>query len=96
MWDNGTAANYRCGRPFDLRVLDSALSGLCNLSALLSCLNNVVCCCCVRTLFLPYSYKFVEMVRTLFILFVKFTYVYVTYLCRFRVEKVFISVTFNG
>ena len=42
VWDNGTAANYRCGGPFDLRVLDSAPSGLCNLYALLSCLNNVV------------------------------------------------------
>ena len=28
-WDNGTAANYRCGGPFDLRVLDSAPAGKC-------------------------------------------------------------------
>jgi len=27
VWDNGTAANYRCGGPFDLRVLDSAPAG---------------------------------------------------------------------
>lgn len=29
VWDNGTAANYRCGGPFDLRVLDSAPAGQC-------------------------------------------------------------------
>ena len=28
VWDNGTAANYRCSGQFDLRVLDSAASGL--------------------------------------------------------------------
>lgn len=27
VWDNGTAANYRCSGSFDLRVLDSAPSG---------------------------------------------------------------------
>ncbi|XP_062507383.1 E3 ubiquitin-protein ligase MIB1-like isoform X2 [Corticium candelabrum] len=28
VWDNGTAANYRCSGSFDLRVLDSAPSGV--------------------------------------------------------------------
>jgi hypothetical protein len=28
VWDNGTAANYRCSGPYDLRVLDSAPTGL--------------------------------------------------------------------
>eukprot|EP00095_Tigriopus_kingsejongensis_P012561 snap_masked-scaffold257_size234952-processed-gene-0.11 protein:Tk12561 transcript:snap_masked-scaffold257_size234952-processed-gene-0.11-mRNA-1 annotation:"e3 ubiquitin-protein ligase mib1" len=28
VWDNGTAANYRCSGAFDLRVLDSAATGL--------------------------------------------------------------------
>ena len=27
VWDNGTAANYRCSGAFDLRVLDSAPTG---------------------------------------------------------------------
>ena len=27
VWDNGTAANYRCSGQFDLRILDSAASG---------------------------------------------------------------------
>lgn len=27
MWDNGTAANYRCSGAFDLRILDSASTG---------------------------------------------------------------------
>lgn len=27
VWDNGTAANYRCSPSFDLRVLDSAPAG---------------------------------------------------------------------
>lgn len=27
MWDNGTAANYRCSVAFDLRILDSAPTG---------------------------------------------------------------------
>ena len=27
VWDNGTAANYRCSRTFDLRILDSAPTG---------------------------------------------------------------------
>lgn len=27
MWDNGTAANYRCAGAYDLRVLDSAPTG---------------------------------------------------------------------
>ena len=27
VWDNGTAANYRCGAYFDLRVLDNASAG---------------------------------------------------------------------
>lgn len=27
VWDNGTAANYRCAGAFDLRVLDSAPTG---------------------------------------------------------------------
>jgi len=38
VWDNGTAANYRCGGPFDLRVLDSAPAGQFDKS---TC--NVVC-----------------------------------------------------
>lgn len=29
VWDNGTAANYRCSGPYDLRVLDSAPTGSC-------------------------------------------------------------------
>lgn len=28
VWDNGTAANYRCAGAYDLRVLDSAPTGL--------------------------------------------------------------------
>lgn len=28
VWDNGTAANYRCSGAYDLRVLDSAPTGL--------------------------------------------------------------------
>ena len=28
VWDNGTAANYRCKGAFDIRVLDSAPSGV--------------------------------------------------------------------
>lgn len=28
MWDNGTAANYRCSVAFDLRILDSAPTGI--------------------------------------------------------------------
>lgn len=28
MWDNGTAANYRCSGAFDLRILDSASTGV--------------------------------------------------------------------
>ncbi len=28
VWDNGTAANYRCGSYFDLRILDSAPAGI--------------------------------------------------------------------
>lgn len=27
VWDNGTAANYRCSPSFDLRILDSAPAG---------------------------------------------------------------------
>lgn len=27
VWDNGTAANYRCGSNFDLRILDNASAG---------------------------------------------------------------------
>ncbi len=27
VWDNGTAANYRCGTYFDLRMLDNASAG---------------------------------------------------------------------
>ena len=29
VWDNGTAANYRCAGAYDLRVLDSAPTGEC-------------------------------------------------------------------
>lgn len=28
VWDNGTAANYRCSGAFDLRILDSAPTGV--------------------------------------------------------------------
>ena len=28
VWDNGTAANYRCSGAFDLRILDSAPTGI--------------------------------------------------------------------
>ena len=28
VWDNGTAANYRCAGAYDLRVLDSAPTGV--------------------------------------------------------------------
>ncbi|KAG8227571.1 hypothetical protein J437_LFUL000671, partial [Ladona fulva] len=28
VWDNGTAANYRCSGPYDLRILDSAPTGV--------------------------------------------------------------------
>ena len=28
VWDNGTAANYRCSGAFDLRIYDSAPTGL--------------------------------------------------------------------
>lgn len=27
LWDNGTAANYRCSEQFDVRILDSAPAG---------------------------------------------------------------------
>ena len=27
VWDNGTAANYRCAGAYDLRILDSAPTG---------------------------------------------------------------------
>lgn len=27
VWDNGTAANYRCAVAFDLRILDNAPTG---------------------------------------------------------------------
>lgn len=27
LWDNGTAANYRCSTQFDIRILDSAPAG---------------------------------------------------------------------
>lgn len=29
VWDSGTAANYRCSNPYDIRVLDSAGAGGC-------------------------------------------------------------------
>ncbi|MEJ1289236.1 hypothetical protein NN561_020277 [Cricetulus griseus] len=28
VWDNGTAANYRCSGAYDLRILDSAPTGI--------------------------------------------------------------------
>lgn len=28
VWDNGTAANYRCSGAYDLRILDSAPTGV--------------------------------------------------------------------
>lgn len=27
LWDNGTAANYRCGTHFDVRIIDTAATG---------------------------------------------------------------------
>ena len=30
VWDNGTAANYRCSGAYDLRILDSAPTGIVN------------------------------------------------------------------
>lgn len=38
VWDNGTAANYRCAGAYDLRVLDSAPTGEMTLSCILFCL----------------------------------------------------------
>lgn len=35
VWDNGTAANYRCQGAFDLRIIDSAPTGEWWLSSLL-------------------------------------------------------------
>ena len=32
VWDNGTAANYRCSGAYDLRILDSAPTGLSSVS----------------------------------------------------------------
>ena len=32
VWDNGTAANYRCSGFYDLRILDSSPTGLSKLS----------------------------------------------------------------
>lgn len=37
LWDNGTAANYRCSTQFDVRILDSAPAGV---------RHNVVCNAC--------------------------------------------------
>ncbi len=36
VWDNGTAANYRCSGAYDVRILDSAPTGN---------FTSVVCCC---------------------------------------------------
>lgn len=33
VWDNGTAANYRCASNFDLRILDNAPAGTVELVA---------------------------------------------------------------
>lgn len=30
VWDNGTAANYRCSGAYDVRILDSAPTGNCS------------------------------------------------------------------
>ncbi len=40
VWDNGTAANYRCSGAYDLRILDSAPTGLSFLDILIS---NTAC-----------------------------------------------------
>ena len=41
VWDNGTAANYRCSPSFDLRVLDNGPAGVC------VCVVSVCVCVCV-------------------------------------------------
>lgn len=49
MWDNGTAANYRCAGAFDLRILDSAPTGvkhegtMCDVNTV-SLINFLICC----------------------------------------------------
>ena len=43
VWDNGTAANYRCSGAYDLRILDSAPTGyliISSISPIFSCLRK--------------------------------------------------------
>ena len=43
VWDNGTAANYRCSGIYDLRILDSSPTGkLCSFSGYLSHVRTVM------------------------------------------------------
>lgn len=41
VWDNGTAANYRCSGAYDLRILDSAPTGLSSVSQSAVFLNPI-------------------------------------------------------
>lgn len=41
VWDNGTAANYRCSVQFDLRILDSAASGIFSLTIIIVPVHQV-------------------------------------------------------
>ena len=41
VWDNGTAANYRCSRTYDLRILDSAPTG--KILKIYLCIKNKIC-----------------------------------------------------
>ena len=47
VWDNGTAANYRCAGAYDLRILDSAPTGetFDVMYILRTCLNHCLDCC---------------------------------------------------
>lgn len=41
VWDNGTAANYRCSGAYDLRILDSAPTGVYPLTNLEICIGII-------------------------------------------------------
>ena len=47
VWDNGTAANYRCNGAHDLRILDSGPAG--NYYANVQCNWDLVCWGCPHT-----------------------------------------------
>jgi hypothetical protein len=53
VWDNGTAANYRCAGAFDLRIVDSAPTGIVN-SNLKAILKQLLVCCLPT----PWAYSF--------------------------------------